>query len=163
MALTKTKKVELIGKLEKIVGDTPNLVFVKFKGLSVLDTSLMRSALRSAGVGYMVVKKTLLKRVLDAAKFEGDLPSLDGEVAIVYGTDPIAPAREVAQFTKKYNEMLSMLGGVFERKYMNKAEIIAVASIPSLHVLYGQFANVINSPIQGLVVALDQIANKKTN
>ena len=56
-----------------------------------------------------------------------------------------------------------MIGGVFEKKYMNKAEIATIASIPSLKVLYGQFANVINSPIQGLVVAFDQIANKKTN
>jgi len=163
MALTKAKKIELIGKLEKIVSDTPNLVFVTFKGLNVFDTSLMRKALRGAGVGYMVVKKTLLKRVLDKASFEGDLPALPGEVAIAYGIDPVAPAREVAQFTKKYSDMLSMIGGVFEKKYMNKAEIATIASIPSLKVLYGQFANVINSPIQGLVVAFDQIANKKTN
>jgi large subunit ribosomal protein L10 len=161
MALTKEKKKELVEKLDSILSKTPNLVFVKFKGLSVFDTSLMRRALRGAGIGYTVVKKTLLKRSLDKAKFEGELPPLDGEVAIVYGADPVAPARELAVFVKKYSEMLSMLGGVFEKRYMNKAEIGVVASIPSLQVLYGQFANVINSPIQGLVVALDQIAKKR--
>ena len=36
-----------------------------------------------------------------------------------------------------------------------------IASIPALPVLRGMFVNVINSPIQGLAVALNQIAEKK--
>ena len=39
--------------------------------------------------------------------------------------------------------------------------MIEIASIPSLHVLRGMFVNAINSPIQGLVVALNGIADKK--
>jgi ribosomal protein L10 len=37
----------------------------------------------------------------------------------------------------------------------------AIALIPSVPVLRGMFVNVINSPIQGLVIALDKIAEKK--
>ena len=38
----------------------------------------------------------------------------------------------------------------------------AIATIPSQKTLQGMFVNVINSPIQGFVMALDQIAKKKT-
>jgi len=36
-----------------------------------------------------------------------------------------------------------------------------IATIPSLQVLRGMFVNVINSPIQGLAIALNAIAQKK--
>ena len=38
----------------------------------------------------------------------------------------------------------------------------AIATIPPLPVLRGMFVNVINSPLQGLVIALDQIREKKS-
>ena len=44
---------------------------------------------------------------------------------------------------------------------MSKEEMTVIASIPPVQTLYGMFVNVINSPIQGLVVALDQIGKKK--
>ena len=45
---------------------------------------------------------------------------------------------------------------------MSKEEMMAIALIPSQQTLYAQFVNVINSPIQGLVMALDAVAKKKT-
>ncbi len=45
---------------------------------------------------------------------------------------------------------------------MNKAEMMEIATIPSRETLLGMFVNVINSPIQGFVVALNSIAEKKT-
>jgi ribosomal protein L10 len=37
----------------------------------------------------------------------------------------------------------------------------SIALIPSQKTLYAQFVNIINSPIQGFVVALNAIAEKK--
>jgi ribosomal protein L10 len=39
--------------------------------------------------------------------------------------------------------------------------MMAIATIPPREVLYAQLANLINSPIQRLAIALDQIAGKK--
>jgi ribosomal protein L10 len=55
-----------------------------------------------------------------------------------------------------------MVGGVFEGRFMDKSEITAIATIPATPVLRGMFVNVINSPIQGLVLALNAIAEKKS-
>ena len=73
----------------------------------------------------------------------------------------VAPSREVHAFQKKFPENLKILGGVFAGRYMNQAEILELAMIPSLQVLRGKFVNIINSPIQQFVMALDQIAKKK--
>jgi large subunit ribosomal protein L10 len=161
MPLSKASKKEILEKLDTILDDSKSAVFVHFKGLKVADTTQFRRKLKSEGVGFFVAKKTLTKKALDGKKYEGSLPTLDGEVGLAFGKDLIAPAREVYDFQKKFKENLSILGGVFEGKYMNKEEMISIASIPSQKTLYAMFANVINSPIQGFVMALDQIAKKK--
>ena len=53
------------------------------------------------------------------------------------------------------------MGGIFDGKFTDAAGMNAIALIPSVPVLRGMFVNVINSPIQGLVIALDKIAEKK--
>lgn len=162
MALTKEKKVEILSKLKDIFSNAKSVVFVKFNGLAVSDTSGMRNSLRGQEVGYFVAKKTLIKRALSDTSFEGKLPELQGEIAIAYGTDLTTPAREVNEFARKFKENLSIAGGIFEGRYMDKAEMTEIASIPSLQTLYGMFVNIINSPIQRCAIALNQIAISKS-
>ncbi len=161
MPITKDKKKEIVAKIGDIVKDSKSLVFFNFHGLKVADTTPIRRKLRSEGVGYLVAKKSLTKRALDEAKIEGARPALAGELGFAYGKDLIAPAREIFEFQKKYKENLAILGGVFDGKYMSKEEMTTIALIPPLQTLYAQFVNVINSPIQGFVMAIDAIAKKK--
>lgn len=162
MALTKQKKTELLNVLEKVTRESGSIVFVHAKGLTVSDTMKLRDSLAANNAQFKVVKKSLLKRALTSAGITGEMPTLDGEMAIAYSADLTAPAREVWDFSKKFKDQISMAGGVFEGRFMNQQEITAIATIPATPVLRGMFVNVINSPIQGLVLALNAIAEKKT-
>jgi large subunit ribosomal protein L10 len=167
MAISKTKKKEILDKAKGIASDSPSIVFVNFKGIKVSDTSNMRKELRKLGVKFNVFKKTLLSKALSEHKIEGVMPELEGEIAVAYQAekagDILAPAREVYSFVKKFKDSLSIVGGVFEGKYIGKEDMVSIATIPGRQVLIGQFVNLINSPIQGLVISLDKIAEKKTN
>lgn len=160
MARTKAQKKEIIEKLDGIIKDAKSLVFVNVHGLKVSDATAMRRELTKNGVGFFVAKKTLTLKALSNTKFEGAVPALNGEFGLAYGTDEVAPARGIFEFQKKFKDQVAIQGGVFEKKYMNKEEMTAIANIPPLPTLYGMFVNVINSPIQGLVMALDQISKK---
>ncbi|MEI6553506.1 MAG: 50S ribosomal protein L10, partial [bacterium] len=80
---------------------------------------------------------------------------------LVYGKDLLAPAREIYAFQKKMDKKVTILGGIFDGEYKNKAEMESIATIPSREGLLSMFLNVINSPIQGFVVAINAIADKK--
>lgn len=162
MAKTKEQKIKIVERLTEAVKTAGSVVFVNFHGLGVTDTNEMRAALKEQNVGYFVAKKTLTKRVLEDSGVSGEVPNFPGELAVAWGDDQVAPARGVQEFAKKHKEQLSILGGIFEGRFMGKEEMTVIASIPPIKTLYGQFANVINSPIQGLVVALGQIAEKRT-
>lgn len=161
MAITKAKKGEIVDKLTSAFKTAKSLVFVNFKGLTVGNTTAMRGNLRKEGVSYSVAKKTLTDRALESQKYEGEKPVLEGELAVAWGEDLVAPAREVYTFQKKFPENLSILGGVFEGRYMSKSEIEGIATIPATPVLRGMFVNIINSPIQRFAIALNEIAKAK--
>ena len=162
MAISKQKKGEVLDKLTSGFKSAASLVFINFRGLSVGNTTELRRALKNEGITYTVAKKTLAERVLDEGKFEGERPSLDGELALAWGEDLVAPAREVYNFVKKFPENLKILGGVFEGKYMSKSEIEGIATIPSTQVLRGMFVNIVNSPIQRFVIGLNEIAKLRS-
>lgn len=163
MALTKEKKEEVFAKVKGALDDANSVVFVYSKGMSVGETQDMRQAFRDNDVSFYVAKKTLVRKALDEAKFEGEQPVFDKELALAWGEDLLAPAREVQEFVKSTKDKVEILGGIFEGRYMSASEMTEIATIPSQQTLYAQFVNIINSPIQGFVMSLNQIAETKTS
>lgn len=163
MAITRAKKESLLKETTEALQKAASLVFVSFKGITVHEVNELRNALRTSGVEYTVVKKTLLKKALADKSYAGELPDMPGEVAYVYseGDDLTLPARSLQDFVKKLKGKLAFLGGVLEGKYLSQAETLAVALIPSVPVLRGMFANIINSPLQRFAIALAEVAKTK--
>ena len=160
MAISRTKKDEIIGKLEGDLKNTGTIAFVNFHGLTVKDTTQLRKDLRNAGVAYYVAKKTLVKRVLDAQKYAGTQPDLKGELAIAWSEDPIAAAKGVYEFAKTHKEHVSLLGGVYQKAYMSKEEIMMLASIPSREALFSKFVGMLNESIAQVVRVIDMKAKQ---
>ena len=161
MAITRAKKEEIVEKLKKAFKGAKSLIFVNFHGLSVADATSMRRALKGEGVSYLVAKKSLANQALEAVKFKGARPLLEGELALAWGEDLVAPARGVHAFEVKFPENLKIMGGVFEGRFMTAVEMNEIARIPTLEVLRGKFVNIINSPIQRLVIGLNEISKIK--
>ncbi|HEY4715082.1 50S ribosomal protein L10 [Candidatus Nomurabacteria bacterium RIFCSPLOWO2_01_FULL_42_20] len=159
--ITKEKKGEILKALQDIVKKAKTIVFVNFHGLPVNETVSLRKILTREKVGYKVAKKTLIKRALEAGKYEGSMPPLDGEIGLAYSeaSDLLAPAREVFNFGK--DKSLQIVGGVFEGKFLDAAGMLGIAAIPPIKILYGQLVSLLSSPYRSLVVALNQIALSK--
>lgn len=160
MAITKAKKETILAKLEAVKGEADSIVFVHYKGLTLGHTTAMRKALREKGVGYFVAKKTLMKRAFGDT-FTGEMPKLDGEIAVAYSTDAIAPAQSVKEFADKFKGNIAIMGGVFQGVFKTQAEMTEIASIPPLQTLRGMFAQLINSPRQRFAVVLSEVAKTK--
>ena len=164
MAITRQKKADIIEKLKSIFTTAPAVAFVQFNKLTVANAQTLRRKLREAGTGYFVAKKALIRKSLEGGKVVGELPELQGEVAVAYlekGDDITAPAREVFGLGKKLEKAVQLIGGIFEGRFIGQKEVLSLAMIPPRQTLLAQFTNLVNSPIQRLVVGLGEIAKKK--
>lgn len=165
MAKTREQKEVILSRLRDEAGKAASAVFVHFTGIRVADEQKLRAQLKKDGISYFVAKKSLIGKAFGDSGVAGSMPDMDGQVAVAYNDaagDPTAPARGVYAIGKTVGaEKFSIEGGVFEKRFLNKAEMAEIATIPPMLVLRGMFVNVINSPIQGLVLALNAIAEKK--
>ena len=154
MAITKGKKDKILEELKGFIEKSSSLIFVNFHGLSSDLTKNLRRSMYDLGAKYFVAKKTLIKKALGDKDFSGEMPELEGEVAIVFsGGEVSASAKSLSDF-KKENECIEMLCGVFEKAYISKDVVLELANLPSREVLLGQFVNIINSPRQQMVGVL---------
>ena len=162
MAISKEKKQSIVSSFSDILGSSEGVVFVQFDKLTVATSNAVRRALREASVGYKVGKKTLLKRVLQERGYTGELPELNGEIAIAYSADALAPAREIYEFQKSTKGAVTIVGGVFSGEYKDKEAMLSIATIPTREVLLSQIAFLLKSPMQRLAIGVNEVAKQKS-
>jgi large subunit ribosomal protein L10 len=161
MALPRAKKAELIASYTDALKGAKSAVYVKFKGLSVADTSKLRSQLFSENTHYTVVKKTLWSRATDAVGIKGDAPQVGEELAVVWGADLLTPSRLSYEFSKAHKDTFAILGGIFDGVFKTQAEMLTIATIPPREVLLSQLAYLLKSPMQRIAIAVSEVAKTK--
>ena len=162
MPLTKQKKEDILKDLTENFKKAKIVVFVNFHGLNVSLANDLRKMLRNAKTNYLVAKKTLIKKAIESVGFSGDMPKIDGEVSLAFSeSDSIDFLKELKDFAKK--NKIKLLGGVFENKFIGDETVVMLANIPPREVLLGQFVNVVNSPIQGIVGTLNAVVGGFVN
>lgn len=167
------QKKELVQKLSEKLSSATSGILVDYRGLTVAEDTELRSQLRKADVEYKVVKNNLTRFAAKESGYEELKPYLKGptSIALTYD-DPVAAAKVLIGFSKK-NEALEVKAGFIEGEIIDVDEIKRLASLPSKEELiakvvggfnapiYG-LANVLNANLRGLAVALNAIAEKKS-
>ncbi len=157
MPITREKKESVVSNVTSLLGQATSVVFVNFHGLPVKDQAILRRSLRQNGANYQVVKKSLLRLALNKGGYAGEMPELAGEVAIAWGADAVAAAREVYLFGKTREGKATLVGGVLEGRYLSAIESIALAKIPSRIELYGKLVRTLHAVPSSFVRTLDAI------
>jgi large subunit ribosomal protein L10 len=165
MAISKTKKAELIAKYSEILSNNKTLVYINFKKFNVKNQDLLRKQLKSenGNLGYVVVKKTLWDIANKNAGITGESITSESEMAVIYGEDLLSPAK-IALETQKSNKEKSsfvIIGGIFDKEYKTKDLMIDIANIPSKEVLLSQLAFLLKSPMQRIAIAINEVAKTK--
>jgi large subunit ribosomal protein L10 len=154
MKMNRAKKDEVVEQLIARLEQSPNLYLTDFTGLAVKPMTDLRRRLREAGVGYTVVKNSLVLRAFESASVKGLEDVVSGPTAVVFaGEEPVTAARLLAQF-KKDHEQLTLKAGLVEGRRLEAEEIIRLATLPSRQELLGQLAGAMQAPLQGFVGVL---------
>ena len=171
---TLQQKKEVVKELTEKVQAAKSIVLADYRGLTVEQDTELRNALRKAGVEYKVVKNTLTRFAMKENGYSDIDSYLNGPTAMAISeSDPVAPAKVLADFAKKF-EKLELKVGVVEGKIIDVNGIIALAELPPREVLIAKVLGGFNAPISGLVtvlngnirglaVALNAIAEKKAS
>lgn len=157
----KEEKKQIVSEISEKIKNGSSFVLVDYKGITVAEDTVLRSAFRNEDVSYKVYKNRYLKIALNNLGFTDYDEYLNGTTAIaIGGKNPLAPAKIVSDKIQEFKKMTCKCG-MMDNKFVDAETVSKLASIPSKEVLLAQLLGMLQSPVQKLAVALKAVADKQ--
>ena len=172
MSASQEQRKEVSQEIKAKFEQAKSIVFVKSCGLTVAEDTELRRAFRKSNVEYKVYKNTLIRYALHElgiTEFDDDL---NGPTSVAFGTDETGASKIILDASKKLDSKFEIKSGYVDGTKIDAAGVKALATMPSKEELIAKMLGSLQSPIskfagvlsaipRGLVIALNQIAEKK--
>ena len=169
MALTRSKKQDLLGSYQEGLAEAPHAFLLGFQGMTVPQVTELRDRIRETGGHYQVVKNTLALRAVDGKALGAHAEQFKGPTAVAFtGDDVVALAKALSEFRKTV-PVIEFKGGLVEGVAIDAEQVEDIAKMASRDELLAKLLFLLQSPITRLarglaaiprqfVVVLDQVA-----
>ena len=148
--MDRSQKADAVAQLSEVFAQSGVVVVTRNLGLSVEQSTELRSKMREAGATYKVAKNRLAKLALKDTDYAGLDEFLTGPTALGYSEDPVAAAKAVVEFAKT-TDKIEIVGGSMGAQKLDEAGVKALAAMPSLDELRGTIVGLVNAPATKVV------------
>ena len=149
---------EKISMMDEILGRVRGssfLILANHGGMKVTAERELRSKLRSVKAEIHVVKNNMFRHVTKDYGVEQLQDGLKGPTSVITGSgDVTAVAKLLRDFAKDKNLQVIKMGAL-GGKFLSKADIDALANLPSREVILGKLLGTLQAPAQQLVGVLN--------
>ncbi len=153
----------MVGALAEIFANSQVGILVDYRGLTVAEVTELRRRLHETATGMRVLKNRLAKIAIKDTPFEPLAENLVDTRALIYGDDPVAPAKVVSEFQEE-SKTFSVLRGLLVNKavgsVLDTAQIKALGALPSRDELVAQLFSVFNAPVGNFVRTINEVPAK---
>jgi large subunit ribosomal protein L10 len=143
------QKAAAVAELKQTFSEVGVVVVTRNLGLTVAQSTQLRTKMREAGASYKVSKNKLAKIALDGTDYLSLGDMLTGPVGLASSIDPVAAAKVVVDFAKT-TDKLEIVGGAMGATALNVEGVKALATLPSLDELRAKIVGLIQAPAQKL-------------
>ena len=162
--MRKEQKLDIINAISAQLEETPNFYITDIAGLDAEKTSALRKACFEAGVKLVVVKNTLLTKVIETSENEemkNLIPVLAGPTAVMYTEAPNAPAKVIKKFIESGNQKPVLKGAYIQEwpAFVGADKLDVLFGIKSREELIGDIIGLLQSPIRNVLNALENKDN----
>ncbi len=151
------KKIERVQEITEKIKGAGAVYFSDYLGLSVAQINELRSELFEQNVNMQVVKNTLILLALKELGYDVKKEAfLTGSTALVYGKDPVAPAKVLKEFKKKMKDLKKpdVKALIFEGELCGKEKVDQIAELPPVDILLSTLLSGLQSPMQKVLGCL---------
>ena len=155
MAISKSKKVDIVKKLTERFNAAKAVVFTDYLGLKVSEMGELRDKLRAEKVELIVAKNTLIHRALKNSTLQGvSGEEQKGPVAVaVSNTDETSAARILHQYSKDH-PAIKLREGIVDAERYDAGKIQFLAELPTKKELLAKAVGSIGAPLSGMINVL---------
>jgi large subunit ribosomal protein L10 len=143
------QKAAAVAELKQTFSEVGVVVVTRNLGLTVAQSTQLRTKMREAGASYKVSKTKLAKIALDGTDYLSLGDMLTGPVGLATSIDTVAAAKVVVDFAKT-TDKIEIVGGAMGATALNVEGVKALATLPSLDELRAKIVGLVQAPAQKL-------------
>ena len=143
--MDRSQKSESVASLNAVFNEAGVVVVTRNLGMSVAQSTVLRTKIREAGATYKVAKNRLAKLAIKDTNYTGLADLLSGPTALASSADPVAAAKAIVEFAKT-NDKLEIVGGSMGTQVLTPEGVKALASLPSLDALRSTLIGLVLAP-----------------
>jgi large subunit ribosomal protein L10 len=129
VGLNLNDKKAVVAEVSAQVANAETIAIAEYRGIEVVDLTVLRKKARESGVYLRVLKNTLVRRAVEGTPFAALADQMVGPLIYSISSDPVAAAKVLNDFAKT-NDKLAIKAGSYAGKVLDKAGVQALASVP---------------------------------
>lgn len=159
MGLNLEDKKAVVAEVSAVVAKAQSIIVAEYRGLEVVDLTVLRASARQSGVYLRVLKNTLVRRAVAGTPFEALTEKLVGPLIYGISTDPVAAAKLLNDFAKDKDQLV-VKAGAMPNYVLDVAGVKALATMPSREELLSKLLGTMQAPITQFVRTLNEVPTK---
>ena len=152
--MDRAQKAEAVAELKQTFNEVNVVVITRNLGLTVAQSTDLRTRMRDAGASFKVAKNTLALIAVEGTRYAPISDMLSGPTALASSTDPVAAAKVAVDFAKT-NDRFEIVGGAMGDTLLDVNGVKALAELPSLDELRAKIVGLVQAP----ATKITQLAN----
>ena len=148
--MDRAEKSDLVTTLNANLANVGVVVVARNLGLTVGQSTDLRTKMRDAGASFKVTKNNLAKLAIQGTAYAGIASMLTGPTGFATSVDPVAAAKVAVDFAKT-TDKFEIVGGAMGDTVLDADGIKALATLPSLDELRAKIVGLVQAPATKLV------------
>jgi large subunit ribosomal protein L10 len=143
--MDRAQKAEAVAQLKSTFNEVAVVVVTRNLGLTVAQSTELRTKMREAGATYKVSKNRLARLAANDTQYASISDLLTGPTALATSADPVTAAKIAVEFAKT-NDKLEIVGGAMGDTVLDANGVKALATLPSLDELRAKIVGLVQAP-----------------
>lgn len=160
--MTRAEKDAVVSSVRAQIEKSQAVFLTNLVGIPSVDSVRIRKNVRDAKGHMVITRNTLFARAAKGTFAEALLTDLKGTSAVAFAyEDAAAVAKVVNDASGEFSEIVTVKGGMLGTQKLSKAEVVALAKLPSRNEMLGTLLATFNAPVSAFARVLFAIQEQK--
>ncbi|WP_408098211.1 50S ribosomal protein L10 [Peredibacter sp. HCB2-198] len=160
--MTRAEKDAVVSSIKEKIEKSQAVFLTNLVGIPSVDSVRIRKNVREAKGHMVVTRNTLFARAAKGTFAEGLLSDLKGTSCVAFAyEDAAAVAKIVNDASGEFENIVTIRGGQLGEQKLSKADVVALAKLPSRPQMLGTLLATFNAPVSAFARVLFAIQEQK--
>jgi len=160
--MTRAEKDVVVSSIKENIEKAQAVFLTNLVGIPSVDSVRIRKNVREAKGHMVITRNTLFARAAQGTYAEALLKDLKGSTTVAFAYDDAAAvAKIINDAAGEFQDIVTVKAGMLGTQSLSKAEVIALAKLPSRNEMLGTLLATFNAPVSAFARVLFAINEQK--